>query len=215
MPLRTPRRTPAVALASLALFATLAFAPAHAAVWAEVGDAGETLSGAQLTIGAGTLNGITGSLASANDVDIYCVRLNGVPPMNLPFVDLACVVTGGPNVWLFDSAGNGVFSNMTCQFSSKYIVAPGSGLTPGNYYLAVSFTGRDPQSAGGAIWSAALGQRLPDGPGAPGPLTGWAGTGSVQPSNPYQITLGFFDYCDAATPAFKPTWGALKLHYGN
>jgi hypothetical protein len=38
----------------------------------------------------------------------------------------------------------------------------------------------------------------------------------VQPSNPYLVGLSgtWFTFCDAATPSVRPTWGALKIHYG-
>ena len=197
------------------LFTLVVASATHAQVWNESGDAGDLVSTAQTTVGSGPLTTINGGLASPNDVDLYCIRMPSVPPTGQPLIRLGCVAHQGPNVWLFDAAGNGVLTNATCSAGFKTIAAPNVSLPAGVYYVAVSYSGVDPQSSGGAIWlPAVLGQRAPDGPGAGSPLTGWAGTANVQPINPYQITLTGMTYCDAATPAKQPTWGALKILYG-
>jgi hypothetical protein len=201
--------------AALALAGTLAAAPAaRAQVWTEGGDAGDLPATAQHTAGFGALSQINGALGSANDVDLYCIRLTAVPPAGLPIVSLQCVVIQGPNVWLFDAAGNGVFTSQTCSGGNKTILAPNVSLPAGLYYVGVSYYGVEPQSPTGPIWLPALpGQRAPDGPGAPGPLTGWAGVPNVQPLNPYTLTFNFMGYCDAAVGTTHATWGALKTFY--
>ena len=74
----------------------------------------------------------------------------------------------------------------------------------------------DPFSSGGAIWvPGSLPQRTPDGPGWAFPLASWVGAGSVQPINPYTITLQYVEYCDGATPTIGQTWGSLKIRYGS
>lgn len=208
------RFAPRLAAAILA-FSLLALAGrAHAQVWAETGDAGDLISTAQFTTGSGPLQFITGNLGSPTDVDVYCIHLQSVPPAGLPLVQLQCIVIQGPDVFLFDAAGNGVFTNTTCSSGAKTLLAPNTGLAAGTYYVAVAFYGNDPQSAGGPIWlPALLGQRAPDGPGAAGTLTGWAGAPVVQPNNPYQINLAFMQYCGAPVPTAQPTWGTLKSHY--
>ena len=210
------RRVAGCALGAIA-FALLAFAPAaQAQVWNEAGDAGPLVSSAQATVGAGPLATINGSLSSPTDVDLYCVQLSAVPPASLPLVTLQCAGQMDPNVWLFDAAGVGVFTNATCAGGNKTILAPNVSLLPGTYYVAVSYSGVDPSSAAGAIWLPALpGQRAPDGPGAAGALTAWSGTPTVSPLNPYQINLMFMQYCDAATAVTTATWGSLKIRYGN
>lgn len=196
------------------LFALVAAPIVHAQVWNETGDAGDLVSTAQATLGTGPLTTINGNLASPTDVDLYCIRMPSVPPAGTPLIQLQCVVNNGPNVWLFDATGKGVFTNMTCASGSKTILAPNVSLAAGTYYVAVSFTGIDPQAAAGAIWLPALpGQRAPDGPGGAGSLTAWAGSPIVQPLNPYQIRLAAMSFCDAATPTAHSTWGALKTHY--
>ncbi len=217
-PLRPPVRFRLAALTALLVAALVAAAPAaRAQTWNEIGDAGDLVSTAQLTTGSTGLSAINGSLQTDNDVDVFCVRLTTPPPAGLPLVWMNCVVNGGPQVWLFDAGGNGVATNMLCQGGQKLIVAPNFSLVPGNYYVAVAYSGIEPQSPGGAIWLPnVLANHTPDGPGAPGPLTGWAGTPQIQPTNPY--SLGFysswFGFCDAATPARTGTWGTLKIRYG-
>ncbi len=204
-------------LAVLAVFAaSLAAVPAHAQIWTESGDAGDLVSTAQATTGTGPLQQIQGFLASPTDVDVYCVHLSQSPPPFSALIGINCVVTLGPNVWLFDANGYGIASNSTCSGGSKMIATPSTSLPPGDYYVAISYDGYDPQSAGGAIWQPGppFG-RAPDGPGAAGVLTGWAGTPNVQPQNPYQVFLNpGFTFCSAATPTTKPSWGALKIRYG-
>ena len=189
---------------------------AGAQTWNETGDAGDLVSTAQTTLGTGPLTAINGNLASPTDVDLYCIKLTAVPPAGAPLVSLQCVAIQGPNVWLFDAAGNGVFSNSTCSGGNKRILAPSVSLPVGTYYVGVSYFGLDPQSSGGAMWtSASPSQRAPDGPGAAGTLASWAGSPNVQPINPYQMNLSFMTFCDDATPARRTTWGSLKVLYGN
>jgi hypothetical protein len=201
------------------LFVSLVLStPAAAQTWTEAGDAGDLVPSAQYTLGAGGLSTINGALGSPTDVDLYCVTLNSTPPGGTVLVYLNCVVIQGPNVWLFDSAGNGVATDMTCMGGNKTILAPTGSLVPGFYYVAVSYYGVDPYSASGAIWLPALGGlRVPDGPGAAGTLTSWAGAPNVQPLNPYTIGVNsdYFGYCDAPTPADASTWGTLKARYGS
>jgi hypothetical protein len=201
------------------LFATVllvmfAASGAGAQVWTETGDAGDLLSTAQSTLGTGALTAINGNLGSSTDVDLYCIRMTSVPPAGLPLLQLQCTVTNGPNVWLFDATGKGVFTNQTCSGGNKTVLAPSVSLAAGTYYVAVSYTGRDPQSASGALYiQQLLGQRAPDGAGAALPVTGWAGTPFVQPLNPYHLVLANMTYCDAAVPTLRSTWGWIKTFY--
>lgn len=213
-----PRRLAAARALFAAALCLLAFAPrARAQVWNETGDAGDLVSNAQFTIGAGSLTTINGTLSSEADVDVYCVQVGPTPrALGLPVVSLQCVVNQGPNVWIFDANGLGVATNETCQGGTKLVttttLSPGA---PATVYVAVSYYGLAPTSPGGAIWLPAIGgERAPDGPGAAGALNAWTGTGVIQPNNPYQVVLGYAAYCDAATPAAAPTWGALKIRYG-
>ncbi len=201
-------------LATAACLVLVTASGARAQVWTETGDAGDLIATAQATVGTGPITTINGDLSSPADVDVYCVQIPVVPPAGLPLVQLQCAVTQGPNVWLFDATGNGVFSGATCSAGAKTILAPNVSLAPGTYYIAVSYYGVDPQAGAGAIWlSGPPSQRAPDGPGAAGPLTGWAGTPVVTGINPYQIRLSFTSYCGAPTPALRSSWGTLKSVY--
>jgi hypothetical protein len=217
--MRDPATTaPRSLTAALAVVLALAAAPAaRAQIWNEAGDAGQLPVTAQITVGAGALTTINGYLTpDFYDSDVYCVHLTATPPTGLPLVYLNCVVIQGPNVYLFDSAGMGIATNYTCAGSQKAIVAPSTSLAPGTYYVAVSHWGWEPISSGGAIWlPSLLGQRAPDGPGAANPIIGWGGLPVPQPINPYSVGLNanYFTYCDASTPAMRPTWGSLKVMY--
>jgi hypothetical protein len=203
-------------LAAVALLAlSLAVAPAHAQIWTESPDAGDLVPTAQVTAGVGALTQIQGFLAAPTDVDVYCVRLATPPPALAALIGLNCAVIQGPNVWLFDAAGNGIGSNNTCSGGSKQIITPNTGLSAGNYYVAVSYYDYDPQSVSGAIWQPGPPfWRAPDGPGAAGTLTGWAGNPNVQPLNPYQVFLNpGFTFCESATVTSSRTWGTLKIRY--
>lgn len=202
-------------LITFALLALLAAAPARAQIWSESPDAGDLVSTAQVTAGAGALTQIQGFLASPTDVDVYCVRLTATPPAFSALIGLNCAAIQGPNVWLFDAAGNGIASNNTCSGGSKQIIAPNTSLPPGNYYVAVSYYDYDPQSALGAIWAPGPPfWRAPDGPGAAGTLIGWAGTPNVQPINPYQVFFNpGFAFCESATATSSQPWGTLKIRY--
>jgi hypothetical protein len=203
-----------MALATLALLAIAS--SAFAQTWNETGDAGDLVATAQVTNGIGPLQTINGSLPLSDDVDLYCIQLTAVPPGGLPIIGLQCVLNQGPNIWLFDANGNGVVMNETCQGGLKQLLAPNGGMTPGNYYVGVSYYGRNATSAGGFMWNpGVVGQHTPDGPGAPGPLTSWTGVVTMNPLNPYTITLNqnYFGYCSAATPTRNPTWGGLKSYY--
>jgi hypothetical protein len=211
--LRNLPRLGTILAAALVVLATAT--SVRAQVWNEAGDAGDLVGTAQITTGTGPLATINGALASASDVDLYCIKVPGVPPAGGLLVGLQCAAIQGPNVWLFDANGIGVFATSTCAFGYKAILAPSSSLAPGTYYVAVAYGGVDPYSSGGPIWVPGfVPQRAPDGPGAASPLASWAGTGSVQPINPYVITLQYVDYCSAATPTVVQTWGSLKIRYG-
>jgi len=191
----------------------ITFAPAQAQIWIEAPDAGSLVPTAQVTAGNGWLSQIQGALDSPTDVDVYCVRLTATPAAFTALIGLDCVLVQGPNVWLFDAAGNGIGSNDTCSGGSKMIVAPNVSLVPGDYHVAVSHYDLDPQSASGAIWQPGPPfWRAPDGPGAAGTLTGWAGTAMVNPLNPHQVFFHpLFVFCEAATGTTRSTWGELRL----
>lgn len=186
---------------------------AWAQSWSETGDAGDLIGTAQSTVGNGGLMSISGFLESPGDADLYCVTVPSEVPGGVLLFGLQCIVDGGPNIWLFDSTGMGVFANMTCTAGGKEIWSP---LAPGTYYVGVAFRGIDPMSGPHTIWATSgFGQRAPDGAGAAGPLVGWQYAPVLDPINPYTITTNFdwVGHCDGTVPATPSTWGTLKALY--
>jgi hypothetical protein len=214
-PAAVPHLLPVAGLLLASLLASAS--PARAQTWAETGDAGDLVATAQVTAGSGLFTAITGELSQQGDVDLYCLQLLAVPPMNQPLAGIACSTNSDPSLFLFDAGGVGVDANLTCAGGMKLVAATGS-MAPGLYYLAVAHNARLPQSANGPIWSAAYtGHFAPDGSGAGAPLTGWIGTSLFVPPYPYQLTLysNWVGYCEQATPTASVSWGALKATYGD
>jgi hypothetical protein len=201
---------------TLALLLLTAAWPAHAQVWNEVGDAGDLIATAQATVGGGPLVTLNGTLSSPADVDVYCITAGPAPRIpGLPIASLQCVVMQGPNIWMFDANGVGVATNETCSGGMKALTTstvPAGG--QGTFYVAVSYYGLNPVAAAGPIWLPAVGgERTPDGPGAAGALTGWAGMPVVQPINPYQITFGYTSFCSGTVSTAPSTWSLVKAFY--
>jgi hypothetical protein len=147
-------------------------------VWQEAGDAAALPPG-QTTAGAGGLLRIFGSVRDTIDADLYAIRITDPP-------NFSATTAGGVDedtqIFLFDAAGNGLafnddrpaVSTVFSRLTNAYVPAGG------NYYLGVSEFSRNPVSPGGFIWLAdpAYEERIPDGPGLAGPLTGWSGIAS-------------------------------------
>lgn len=190
---------------------------ASAQVWFEVGDAGNLPATAQFPVGAGPFTTIIGALAVI-DEDMYCIKI-----VNQPIFQAKTWpgTAWDSQLWLFhrelDGHGNGVTFNdddaaggggLRSRITGRYV--PG----PGEYYLAISHYDDDALNAAGAqIWlDVPFGlERVPDGPGAPGPIAGW--DGAAFGSGPYQIDLVGCTYCDQATPTEPTTWGKIKSTY--
>lgn len=197
----------------LVLTATIGSAPtARAQVWAEFGDAGNLVPSAQTTLGSGALLTITGTFANVEDADVYCIY---VPDPAAFTAGIQCLVMTDPDIWIFDPNGIGLTHQDACSAGDTDVSGtflPG----PGTYYLAVAHGGRQAQGPAGAIWLTQLfnpTERPPDGPGAPGPLTGWAGGGQPTTLTSYIIRLQGANYCGTVLPVSDATWGAVKVLY--
>ncbi len=182
---------------------------ASAQTWAEQGDAGEDPGSAQVPMGSGPLNAITGNRDS--DADLYRIRI--VDPVN--FVARTWPSSSGDTqLFLFDDEGtgithndddppNGLFSRLTGQF------VPGVG----EYLLALSSYDYDPVNASmQAIWEDTpfSEERRPDGPGAGDPLLGgWEGDGFSDGS--YRIELQGVEYVPEPASLLLLTLGGLAL----
>ncbi|MBK8916068.1 MAG: DVUA0089 family protein [Phycisphaerales bacterium] len=171
--------------------AMLSGSAALAADWAEVGEAGELLSTANITVGVGALTGITGTLNAGTEdlVDMYCIRIPD------PSIFGATTVGGASfdtQLFLFDANGRGVTFNddaassgtLQSTITGQFVPAPGI------YFLAISRFDRDPVDANeAALWldTPFNTERAPDGPGAANPLLEWSGGGGSAGS--YRIEL--------------------------
>ena len=100
-------------------------------------------------------------------------------------------------LFLFDSAGNGVYANDDSAGPGNRSLLPVGGLSPaggGTYYLAISAWDRDPVSGGGEIFpdtfAAVVG---PTGPGGALSITGWNGEGFN--TGAYTIALTGAEFC--------------------
>lgn len=213
----SPRRRLIRSIVGLPFLLALVAAPVAAQTWAEAGDAGELVGTAQVTSGNGLFTAITGELSQHGDVDIYCLQLLAVPPMNQPLAGISCAMNSEPSLYLFDAAGVGVDANMSCMGGMKLVAASGS-MTPGFYYLAVAHGDWLPMTANGLAWSLTYsGHLAPNGPGAGWPLTGWVGPLTFVSAYPYQLNLysNWVGWCELATAEEAVTWGALKATFGN
>ena len=152
---------------------------ASAQTWVEVGDAPDLLP-AQVTDGTGPLTLINGSLLTGNDADLYCIYIDDYANFSATTVNLTSIDT---RLYLFDPvSGNGItFNDDDPGGGGLQSTITGQFLTAnGEYALGISAYGRDAQNAAGQnIWNSTPYnvERIPDGPGAPGPLAMWGGSG--------------------------------------
>jgi hypothetical protein len=196
---------------------------ASAQVWAEIPDATAFPPG-QVTVGAGPLIDITGFLAGASDVDMYCIDI--LTPSFSAWTEAAYPPgTLGPagaafdsQLWLFDATGAAIMHSDDTTLSAlsgmglaqpNPIFGPAPPpILPGRYMLAISQYDNDALDPGGLeIWADVPfpGYSGPDGPGAPF-FGGWSSGGA--PGGPgggaYHIVLAGATFC-------IPTPGALAL----
>ncbi|CAG0979873.1 hypothetical protein PHYC_01707 [Phycisphaerales bacterium] len=189
---------------ALVLVAGLALTGAASAqVWIEVPDAPAPAIPApapQFTVGVGPLLTIIGGGDFPGDnVDGYCIMITD------PLAFSATTVGGtgqDTQLFLFDFGGMGVTFNDDSAFTLQSTVTGAFVPGPGLYALVVSTFDGDPlDAAGSEIWlDTPFGvERAPDGPGAPGPVSGWTGSPDLLP---YSIFLTGATYCVPAPGAF-------------
>lgn len=193
---------------TLFVLAAVAATPAMAQ-WVEQGDAGDLPATAQVPAGVNPLTSITGTFL-ASDADMYCIRIDNPQAFSATTCAVSTVDT---QLWLFLPNGNGVSFNddspVPCGLQSTITGVFVSA--PGTYLLAISKYDRDAMNGANAIWldTPFNVERAPDGPGAPGPITGWAGTTTT---GNYRINLAGTSYC-GATAVEPTTWGNIKSVY--
>jgi hypothetical protein len=195
------RRRLAIAWAFATVLAPAAAATAASTTWAEVGDAGQTIATAQVTLGSrsDSLTLITGSISAASDHDLFEIFINGGAMFSATTV-LQPGTLDDTQLFLFNSAGIGVYANddsgaLGANFDRAAL--PAMSITPGLYYLLIDASGSYPTSAGGLIFpnftltsvpvvdsTTVVG---PIGPGSASPFTGYTGTAAS--FGTYQIAL--------------------------
>ncbi|WP_009630164.1 DVUA0089 family protein [Synechocystis sp. PCC 7509] len=154
------------------LLAVVYAGQAQAVTFAEISDAGDNLNTAQvIPSGAFSLDSISGTLFE-NDADLFKIFLTGGQTFSattrnaqtdqIPIDDLLGIPTelaADPQLFLFDSAGRGVYANDD-SFGSLQPTLSSSGFSPteaGIYYLAISSSGYNPVSNGTSIFPDATG----------------------------------------------------------
>ncbi len=149
-------------------------------VWQEQGDAAEVIPG-QETHGDGPLHMIQGQIESPNDGDLFRIWIIDPAVFRASTVGFASLDT---QLFLFDAHGNGVTHNddeeagQSTQSTITGQFVPRAGI----YYVGVTGYNKDPLNPQAAlIWNNTpfRSERRPDGPGAPGPLSHWMGTGAT------------------------------------
>lgn len=126
-----------------------------ATTWCEVGggDAGKTISGAEVTIGGGVLSNIIGTLADGTSGgDLYEILITD--PANFS-ASTEPTPTGhnpdpNPALYLFDSSGQGVYAiDDNSDSDTEATLQAGLGIGPqtaGIYYILIAPSGNDPES---------------------------------------------------------------------
>ena len=185
---------------TLMLAALAVSSAATAQTWAESGDAGDLPGTAQVTVGAGILSTITGTIG-ASDADMYAIMITDA---NLFFAQShSNSTTMDTQMWLFDSTGMGVSFNddwvggTTLQSAITDLFVNSTGL----YYLAISGYDFDAMSGGLEMWldTPFVSERAPDGPGAAGVVDGWATTGTPA-TGTYEINLRGAEFATVPEP---------------
>ena len=174
----------------------------NAAVWTEVGDAGDVPATAQQVTGNGTLTTIAGTITDNpfTHVDMFAIYL----PTALAQFTAQASIPSPPigtvgftvQMFLFDLNGIGVYAS---QDPNNMFLSYNPSMA-GLYYLAVSpwnidpFGPKDEFGFDERIWLQ--GSSTPDGPAALLPVSGWGGTYSAVSSG-YTINLTGAEFISA------------------
>jgi hypothetical protein len=158
------------------------------AAHAEVPDAGETVATAATAYGQTT---ITGTMATANDIDMYTVCISDPAAFSVTVGGLGAGSNDG-QLFLFDASGLG---KAAVDDTGSGGLVPGipagtavvAALAPGEYLLAISNFDRDPVAGGVEIFPSAVGVVGPTITNQP--VDGWNGAGNANAMTTYTLTL--------------------------
>jgi hypothetical protein len=144
--------------ATAAAFIFAAAPPAHAQVFVEAGDAGQTPGTAQATglsqtVGIGTAT-IFGTFSNGNDADVFRINIVQTGTFSASTVNLLTGTSGGAGgldtqLFLFDSLFRPVYANDDASGATLQSTLPAhtsflGSLAVGTYYLAISLSGNNP-----------------------------------------------------------------------
>ena len=171
-------------------------------IWTEVGDAGQTVATAQITLGEGALKLIDGELTTGDDADIFCIRITDVSQF---YANSGASFDA--QLFLFTMSGVGIAMADNNGGSGQAVLDGTFVPAPGDYLLAISRYNNDPIDViGDLIWNNTPRntQRSPDGPSVTDVLHDFNNGG---PSNggKYKLDLKGVEFC--------PTPGAASLMF--
>jgi len=183
---------------------------------------------AQLTLGAGALTTITGTLSSTitgaertvaepSNPDLFQIYINDSSANLFSATTVGLPTTlYNPELFLFDAGGMGVFFNNDASlYTRQSTIAPTTVLTPGLYYIGIGVFGAIPRSGTGTPTSANdifpdpvdgasvgfNGLYGPTGGGGGNALTRWAITSSDVETGSYTIGLTGATFAAAPEPS--------------
>jgi len=164
-------------MVSLGLIIGLAQA-AHAITFVEIADAGDLPAISQAAGVLPVLTQIAGSIGSSTDADMYAITMSTAGVFSATTVGTPGTL-GDTQLFLFGFSGAGILAND--DTSTLRSTLPGTPVSPGLYFLAISAFNRDPVSVGGLIFPSSpfTGVFGPTGPGGASPITGWSGAGGT------------------------------------
>ncbi|MEZ6037312.1 MAG: hypothetical protein R3F29_07515 [Planctomycetota bacterium] len=178
--------------------------------WVE-SNAGQLWTDAQVTVGAGALATITGSIDPGEDADLFVVRVDDPATFSCSSVGGA---TWDSQLWLFDMQGNGVSFRdddggfLQSTLSGQFVTAPG------HYIVGISRYDSDAlDGSAQELWldTPFTVERQPDGPGAANQFTQWSGTVSTAGAYTLTLTGASFAYvADAADEAVAWAWSNVS-----
>ena len=123
----------------------------HAAIFAEMGDAGQTLATAE---NAGNVTGFIGTIGAAQDADLYVFTIAAAGSYRFSDVNTTVDATAGgaldTAIFLFNSTGTPLVTNDDASgtsINSSFTVT----LAAGTYYFGISLSGNEPVNSSGQL----------------------------------------------------------------
>lgn len=202
---------------------------AQAQTWTKTGTPGNLPSNAQITVGTGALEEITGTftftttgtertVGNGSNPDLFAIQIDGTSPFSATtFAQVSDIYD--TQLYLFDASGYGVYANDDAFAADGFIqsraalIAPDVPLASGLYYLGIS-TGGIVARSGTTASTDIFDNTVDDTSGATpftglrtarpgsGPLTRWFLSGSDVETGSYTIALTGASF--AASPNAMP-----------